>query len=296
MASIGDVQVVKIALRILFQEDARRPLLETGLFSADEVQGVVLDLDFQSERLQPFLDATRNTSGSWFNPIMKFTKGELDGASHFQLECRKTLAESMNDMEWNERHIASLKRRTTSTGAEIYLPERIAVSKVTALKSNMVAGVGQSLQEFVVHADVGRAFSEEGFSGFSLRPVFNGKTEIEHADVRQLYSDVIMPPAVLDRTTPPADGGGVRQLGCLVYENPDLQSLADFSRTAEDWAAGNMPIWVVSARVREFFMRRKLKGWVFRPVLEKDSEMHQKYERLWDSLFEQVSVNPHNFF
>ena len=120
--------------------------------------------------------------------------------------------------------------------------------------------VGRSLQEFVVHADVGLAFSEEGFSGFSLRPVFNGKTEIEHPDVRQLYSAVIMPPAVLDRTTPRADGGGVRQLGCLVYENPGQHDLADFSRTAEDWAAGNMPIWVVSARVREFFHTQEAKG------------------------------------
>ena len=283
-------------MRILFQEDAKRPLLETGLFSADELQGVVLELDSQSERLPPFLDATKNTSGSWFNPIMQFTKKELDGATRFQLQCRKTLAESMSDMEWNERHVASLQLSTTSAGADIYLPERIAISKVAALKSNMVAGIGQSLQEFVVHADVGLALSAEGFSGFSLRPVIHGKTEIEHSDVRQLYSDVIMPPAKLDRTTPPADGGGVRHLGCLVYENLGQLDLTDFSRTAEDWAAGNMPIWLVSARVREFFMQRKLKGWAFKPVLEKDGEMHQEYQRRWDALFEQVSVNPRNFF
>lgn len=283
-------------MRILFQEDAKRPLLETGLFSADELQGVVLELDSQSERLPPFLDATKNTSGSWFNPIMQFTKKELDGATRFQLQCRKTLAESMSDMEWNERHVASLQLSTTSAGADIYLPERIAISKVAALKSNMVAGIGQSLQEFVVHADVGLALSAEGFSGFSLRPVIHGKTEIEHSDVRQLYSDVIMPPVKLDRTTPPADGGGVRHLGCLVYENLGQLDLTDFSRTAEDWAAGNMPIWLVSARVREFFMQRKLKGWAFKPVLEKDGEMHQEYQRRWDALFEQVSVNPRNFF
>jgi hypothetical protein len=32
----------------------------------------------------------------------------------------------------------------------------------------------------------------------------------------------------------------------------------------------------------------------FRPVLTQDSEMHREYKRLWDELFEQVSVNPHN--
>jgi hypothetical protein len=34
----------------------------------------------------------------------------------------------------------------------------------------------------------------------------------------------------------------------------------------------------------------------FRPVLTQDSEMHPEHNRLWNELFEQVSVNPPNFF
>ncbi|TFH47615.1 MAG: hypothetical protein E4H01_07965 [Lysobacterales bacterium] len=202
----------------------------------------------------------------------------------------------MQDIEWNERHVESLQLNGTSVRSRIYLPDRIAVSKVGALKPNMVGGVGQSLQEFVIHHDVAAAFSEAGFSGFSLRPVFNSKTETAYTEIHQLYSDVIMPAAELGRKTPPADGGGVRQLGCLVYENLEQHDVADFNRTAEDWAAGNMPLWVVSDRVRELFLRNKLKGWAFRPVLVKASEMHIEYERLWNGLFEQVAANSQNFF
>lgn len=280
----------------MFQEDAKRPLLESGEFSENELQGVVLELDSQSERLPRFLHATRHASGNWFNPIMKFTKKELDNTAFFQLECRKTLEESDDDYESNNRSVESLDLIKTTAGMEIRLPDRITLSKVGPLKPNMVACVGQWLREFVVHSDVTAAMSAEGLSGYSLRPVLNARTQAAHADVHQLYCTTIMPPAELDRTTPPADGGGVRQLGCFTYENLELQSPTDFNRTAEDWASLNMPLWVVSARVRECFMRNKFKGWAFRPVLAKGSEMHREYERLWDELFEQVSVNPHNFF
>lgn len=197
---------------------------------------------------------------------------------------------------YERRFVESLDLIKTDAGMEIQLPDRLAVSKVVLLKSNMVAGLGEWLQEFLVHADVAAAFSTEGFSGFSLRPVFNSKTKMVHPDVHQLYSNAIIPPAELGRNAPPADGGSVRQLGCLVYENMEPYNLVDFNRTAEDWAGRNMPLWVVSARVREFFIHNKFKGWAFRPVLAKGGEMHREYERLWDDLFEQVAINPNNHF
>lgn len=292
----GDVRVVKIDLRIMFQEDAKSALLETGVFSSDELSGVVLELDSLSERLSDFLQATRDSSGSWFNPLMKFTRKEFDHSAFFQLECRKTLEESDADYEWNNSAVESLELMKTSAGMEIKLPDRVAISRVAPLKPNMVACVGQWLREYVVHADVAATFSEEGFSGFSLRPVFNSKTKSAHADVHQLYSTAIMPPAEIDRTTPPADGGGIRQLGCFIYDDLKQHNPADFNRTAEDWASLNMPLWVVSARVRDCYMRNKFKGWAFRPVLSKGSELHRKYEDLWDTLFEQISINPQNFF
>ncbi len=287
---------MKISLRILFQQDTIRPLLKTGEFTEEELQQVVIDLDADSSRLAVFLEATKKLSGSWFNPLMIFTERELDRAEYFQLDCRKTVAESPRDMEWNQRHVGSLQRIRTVAGADIYLPHRIAVSKVSNLKPNMVGCVGQNLQEYVVHEDVGTAFAAAGFEGFSLLPVYDSKMESAHTEVRQLYSNSIMPAAELERTTPPADGGGVRQLGCLVYDDLDSKAVTDFNRTAEDWAAGNMPLWVVSARVRALFRRSKFRGWAFRPVLEKGGDMHGEYLRLWEDLFARVAINPRNFF
>ena len=287
---------MKINLRILAQREAYRPLLETGEFTEDELQAAVFELDAASPRLPVFLEATKRLSGTWFNPWMVFTRKELDQVDYFQLECRKTVGESPPDMEWNERHIESLQPIPAPAGADICLPERIAVSKARALKPNMVGCVGQVMPEFVVHDEVGAAFAAAGFSGFSLLPVYNSKSQSPHTGVCQLYSKSIMPPAVLDRTTPPGDCGTLRQLGCLVYERLDAGVLHDFNRTAEGWAAGYLPLWVVSARVRTLFLCNNFKGWAFRPVLVKGSEMHAEYQRLWDELFAKVAINPGNFF
>jgi len=293
----GDIQVMKINVRCLFQAEAKPALHETGLFSNDEIETVGLDLDSQSDRFAHFVQATSDTvTGTWFNPWMIFTRKELDSAAYFQLDCRKTLEENNGDYAWNDSHVESLEPIKTRAGMEILLPDRIAVSRVTPLKPHMVAGVGQFLQEYVVPDPVAAAFSSDALSGFSLRPVYIARTKTAHDDVHQLYSTAIMPPAELDRTVRPADGGGVRQLGCLTYQNLEQQHPADFNRTAEDWAMGNMPLWVVSAAVRDCFMRNKFKGWAFRPVLSKGSDMHRQYEVLWDDLFEKTSLNPLNFF
>jgi hypothetical protein len=287
---------VKISLRILMQEGAVDLLRGTDIFSEDELASVAFDIDSQSEQFARFVRVAKDASGTWFNPLVTFTKKELESAAYFEPQCRKTLAESNRDYDWNNDHVQSLDFLDTTAGMKIRLPDRIAISKTATLKSNMVAGVGEWTQEYVVHADVATAFAQEGFSDFSLRPVFNSKTHIEQSDVHQLYSDAIMPPAELGRRAPPSDSGSVRLLGCLVYDDLEQYKLADFNRTAEDWASRDFPLWVVSARVREFFMRSKFKGWAFTPVIVKGSELHREYERLWDELFERASVNPRNFF
>ena len=160
----------------------------------------------------------------------------------------------------------------------------------------MVAGVDEWTAEFIIGSAVARAFEDEGFTGYSLRPVWNPKTVEEHKDVFQLYSEAIMPPAQLDLTTPPADGGGVRQLGCLVCQIDAGAQLPDFNRTAEDWSSNSMPLWVVSQRVRNCFRRNKFRGWAFRPVVEAGSELHGEYLTMWQDVFERVSTNPRNFF
>ncbi len=141
--------------------------------------------------------------------------------------------------------------------------------------------------------------SPEPFPQRSERPVFNPKTNGDRTDCSQLSCDSIMPPAAIDATTLDmtkelADEGGWRELGCLTYELHEAGALPDFNRTAENWSNSFIPVWVVSARVRDAFERHKLKGWAFRPVLEKDSPLHRTYTDAWSTLLAKVAVNPRN--
>ncbi len=287
---------MKITLRILCQADAKAALASDSVVSREcDLGEVVFELDSVSEALDRVLQLTRDCSGSWFNPVMTFTRRELDCASYLQLDCRKTVPETEGDYELNFARLEETPFRSTGDGTRIKLLDRTSLTKV-AIKPNVVAGVDEWMAEFIIGSAVARAFEEEGLTGYSLRPVWNPKTVKEHKGIFQLYSEATMPPAHLDLTTVPADGGGVRQLGCLVCQLDAGAQLPDFNRTAEDWSSNSMPLWVVSQRVRDCFQRNKLRGWAFRPVVAAGSELHEEYLRMWKDVFERVSANPRNFF
>src|SRR5688500_16194425 len=112
--------------------------------------------------------------------------------------------------------------------------------------------------------------SPEPFPQRSERPVFNPKTNGDRTDCSQLSCDSIMPPAETDATTLDTtkelpDDGGWRELGCLTYELHEAGALPDFNRTAENWSNSFIPVWVVSARVRDACERHKL-NWVGVPA------------------------------
>lgn len=289
---------MKINLRVLYQEDAKQALLASGAFTAAQLDSVVLEIDADSEAFQHFLELTSNCEGSWFNPICEFSRREIDSANWFQLDCRKTLAENQRDYACNSAHFEAGKPLPTASGRRVRILDKIALSRVSPLKPNMVAGVDQWTTEFVVGEAVTAVFEQENLTGYSLRPVLHSKTQDPHEGVWHLCSDSFMPPAVLDRTTPPGDDvETLRELGCLVYDfSNNALPATDFNRTAEAWSGCGMPLWVVSPRVKECFTHHKLKGWAFRPVLEKGSELHEQYLQAWDRLFDQVSSNPRNFF
>ena len=101
-------------------------------------------------------------------------------------------------------------------------------------------------------------------------------------------------------TTPPFEDGGEgghRALACLSYDFAETVPAGDFFRTAENWSSNDMPLWVVSRRVREVFLRHKLRGWAFRPVLEVGSSLHADYLEKWQNLMRQLTAsNPSHFF
>jgi hypothetical protein len=232
---------------------------------------------------------------------MEFTPAELAQCRFFQLECRgRVLNEKRSDYELNAGRLRTLPFIESGPGARIRLLDRIAL-RGASVRPNEVAGAAEWMAEFIVAREVGRIFEREGLTGFSLRPVFNPKAQTDYDDLFQLFSDRLMPRALVDMTTPvhpdSGDPDDRRQLACLSYDFPGKPPSVDFCRTAEAWSSNDMPVWIVSSRVRECFARHQLRGWSFRPVLESGTELHASYMRMWDRLFARVEAShPGHFF
>ncbi len=292
---------MKIKLRITCPADVIHLLaLDEAVADAFDLSFGLIETDSEDAILDRILVITQNSSGLWFNPIMTFTKKELAGSRFFELECRKTVHENDRDYELNSSRLETVKFIHTTDRCKIKLLDEVALTRIK-LKPNMVAGVDQWTAEFIITSTVAKCFEKEKLTGLALKPVLNPKTGAYHDEFHMLYTDSIMPSVEYDRTIKSLEKeipeeGGFRELGCLTYDFGEDVPKSDFNRTAENFSSNFMPIWVVSARVRECFTRNKLRGWAFRPVLEKGSELHRMYLEKWQSLFKRISINPRNRF
>ena len=280
------------ALKILAQDEV--------IARAFDLKSLVFEIDSEDELFYRILLLTKNTTGISFNPIMLFSKSEVDQTRYFQLECRKVVNEFGPDYEINSSRMKKMKFISTIGHCKIKLLDQVALSKIN-LKPNMVAGVDQWTMEFIITAAVAKKFEDDKLLGLNLKPVFNPKTGKHHSGFFQLYTDHVLQPIVrdatiLDHKEEIPEEGGLRELGCLTYNFHESFSIFDFNRTAENFGSNYMPLWVVSDRVRRCFVHNKLRGWAFRPVIEKGSEIHKLYLMKWESLLDRMSINPLNKF
>lgn len=291
---------MKIKLRLMFQRDSVAALAhDSKVRSSFNLDNPYLETDSEDEILDHILELTRNTSGCWINPVMEFSRLELEQVRYFQLECRKSVKETARDKKLNGELIKAASFTCTGGRFRIKVLDSLSLSKAS-LKSNEVACIGDWMPEFIAAEQVGRIFLREGFTGLWLKPVSNTETGFGHEEIVHLYSDKIMPMAVIDLSTPSVEvenvEGGFRQLGCLTYDLQVRDEVADFNRTAENWSSNYMPAWIVSSRVKECFERERFRGWAFRPVLERKTDLYSVYLARWDQLIKRIAVNPRNRF
>ena len=256
------------------------------------------EFDSDSDEFEHFLDITRDMlEGCWFQSLMQFNKDEVAHVNMFQLDCRgKLLKETRSDEEFNLQNLHNTEMLTIDEHIKIKLVNRISLSKID-LQQNMIGGT-TLLEEFVISDFVLKIFNEAGLSGFSTIPIYNPKSKSNYDNFFQLYTESIMPLSELNISTivREEDGGNYffRELGCLTYKLKGNDLVNDFNRTAENWASNNMPIWIVTSKTKKCYDENKLKGWYFRPVLQKDTPLYLEYIEKWEDLFKRVNVNSKN--
>lgn len=245
--------------------------------------------------LRDILFAGESTDGFWISAETRLSAAELRGISHFEVVCRKTIPASDKDYEANEAARERMPLMDKGGFSPIRLASGFTMTKIH-LKPNMVSAIGDQAGEYLIGSAVAEVFTSNEFSGFSLHPINNPRIGAPHEGYFHLFSDSILEPAEADcsveriQSNFPAEDGELRHLGCLAYREENLAGIPDFSRTAEPWESWlGCPSWVVSSRVVNTFRESKLRGWAFRPVLVKESELYSSYLSRWAQLTELVA-------
>ena len=238
---------------------------------------------------------TRGTRGCRLNPFVEFDTEEIKQAKFFQLEARgKIIKETNIDYEINLRELENTIFYYTDDQIKIKIIQQLYLSKVD-IKPYTISIATDWLSEFVLHNSVIDIFKEAGLTGFSTKMIFNPKLGENNANCCMLFSNNIMPKAELDITTinyiQEEHGYYFRELGCLTYDIKVDDKIADFNRTAENWSSNYCPIWIVTAATKKIYDQNKLKGWAFRPVLEKGTILYKTYIQKWENIFQKVRCN-----
>lgn len=252
--------------------------------------------------LMKILQEADSAEGYWVSGETVFTKGELRDVSHFEAVCRKYVSESPVDYEHNANVVQ--KTSVVWAGAEkpIRLPFGFALTRIK-MRPHMVAAIGDWTEEYVIGSAVVQAFEQAKLTGWSMKPVLNPKMQSHHTDFVQIYSDAVLDAALFDcsverlKSEWTEENGHLRHLGCLAYPASALEHKLDFARTAEPWGGGHGQLsWVVSSRVVEVFVKNKLRGWAFRPVMLEGSGLYRQYIELWKALCSAVSESKKSKF
>lgn len=219
---------------------------------------------------------------------LAFSAGEVDSASHLEVVCKTTVAQSPADIKQTQAAYTADTLHPTASRWAVRLPQQLYLSK--EVPPDAICHVDQWTGEYVLGARAAAALQASGLGGYALLPVWRPKPQAVVACGLHLVTKDLLPAAQEDSTIfetwddGPREPSTPRRYGLLAYGAESLASSPDFSRTAEPWGAWRTPQWVVRQSVRRWFADAQLRGWAFWPVLAEGSPLHSAHGEGWQNL------------
>lgn len=137
---------------------------------------------------------------------------------------------------------------------------------------------------YFIQEEEAKAWCEENFSGLGLGPVYRHRGRQVHSGVSLIVPNNVMGPMVMGNNV--IAQNFVHQnlryefslvTGFLVYSHEEIEKSKDFNFTCEPVCTYGYPKMLVSRKFVDFYRKRGLSGWVFRPVLEFGGPFHQEF-------------------
>jgi hypothetical protein len=123
------------------------PLAKTGMVNGR------YPLALDDPALPVVLDEAESTKGFWVSVQAMFSPVELRTVTHFELVCRKLVTETRKDFGWNDAAKDTAPLFDAGGESPIRLTRDLALTHIR-LKLNMVGGIGDWTQEYVIGSEV----------------------------------------------------------------------------------------------------------------------------------------------
>jgi hypothetical protein len=224
---------------------------------------------------------------------MEFSTAEINTASHLELVCRSTIAQSGPDINACRAVWSADSLHPTASQWCVRLPPKIYLTKV--VPPSTIALVDQWTGEYAFGAEAAQALRCSRLTGWALAPVLHPVKAAPTGTGYHLSTSALLPAALQDHTRITTYDDGPRQpsqprrYGLLSYAAGALAYGPDFARTAEPWGPWRTPQWVVRQAVRQWFVANALRGWAFWPVLEEGTALHADHLRRWEETLERLA-------
>ena len=141
--------------------------------------------------LRDILLAGESTDGFWISAETRLSVTELRELSHFEVICRKIIPESNKDYVANLAACERAPLMNKGGDSPIRLTSGFSLTRIN-LKSNMVGAIGDRAGEYVIGSAVADVLTSNAFSGFSLHPINNPRTNAPHEEYFQIYSGSVL--------------------------------------------------------------------------------------------------------
>lgn len=236
--------------------------------------------------LLAFLESGREEC--WASVSAAWDPDDHSSAIAHLLEPARILSMNSREEELNSFLRRVAPRKNGPAGYPVCFPRGVVTS--TKVPKSDIVGVGHGGADLLVSARCAALLAPLNLSGVELLPAFDPRALEERADVKQLWCDTPTPLAVLQAGVMEIPEWRAQSrfpyqlLSTLTLENVRGLGPRDVKRSAEPWLAGDAPLWIVGSGIRALVEDHALRGFVFRPILLRGSELAKEHDARWGAL------------
>jgi V8-like Glu-specific endopeptidase len=236
-------------------------------------------IEYKSDDFYNILQLSGKKYRLSFEIYFKFSKKELDQFKAFVFEPTSTIAMKNDITYWSKYRNLNEKEKYVNPDAKYPVKFNVKCGVRGTVKWRPSKFIVVSQASICVPSDIRDKIVQSDLTGYHFEQVVN-LTKNTTEEAYCLTANKLMPDRIIDKLHTEVDQE-LRREGYIVYRQGALDNINDFNFTAEatskDDGGGDM---IVSQKMRQFYLKNKLKGIYFEPVFELGTSSFEEYNKI----------------